>query len=95
MLAGTPVISRDCGGAREIIDNGLTGKILPNLESNEVELSHVLGGMTTGSNWRAQLDNMGAASRVLATHEFSYVRMAREFSNVIAERRYFGDTEPI
>jgi glycosyltransferase involved in cell wall biosynthesis len=95
MLAGKPTIGRDCGGAREIIEDGKTGILLPNKEPNQVELSRAFVEMTTGPNWRIKLNEMGVYGRTRATREFSYVKMAREFSNIIAAQRYFSASDPL
>ena len=95
MLAGLPTISRDCGGAREIINDGVTGRLLPNKESNQIEVSQVLVEMTTGSGWTNKLNKMGLAGMRRAKDEFSYMRMAREFINIIAEQRYFARDDPL
>lgn len=90
MLAGLPTISRDCGGAKEIVQHGVTGLLLPNQEQNKVELSKAMVEMTTGGKWKQNLRKMGKAGKAKAMKEFSYMRMAREYSNIIAEHRYFS-----
>jgi glycosyltransferase involved in cell wall biosynthesis len=91
MLAGVPTISRDCGGTKEIVQHGVTGLLLPNQEQNKVELSKALLEMTTVGKWRQKLRKMGKMGKARAMKEFSYMRMARDFSNVIAEQRYFSE----
>ena len=91
MLAGVPTISRDCGGAKEIVQHEVTGLLLPNHEQNKVELSKAMLEMTTGGKWKQNLSKMGKAGKARAIKEFSYMRMARDFSNVIAEQRYFSE----
>jgi glycosyltransferase involved in cell wall biosynthesis len=75
MAAGLAVIAVDSGGPREIIDDGITGILIPGAE--ECELAAGLGRLARDSALCRQL---GASARVAAAERFGVERMASDFA---------------
>lgn len=82
MLAARPTIARNVGGIREIINDNVTGVLLPNKGDNRVELADAMSSLTTSFGYKVRLDEMGKAARETAHHKFTYVAFARSLSRI-------------
>lgn len=73
MAAGVPVVATDSGGKREIVDDGVTGVLVP--QGDVAALAEAMGALMRDPERRARL---GAAARERARSEFRVDRVARE-----------------
>jgi sugar transferase (PEP-CTERM/EpsH1 system associated) len=85
MASGTAIVATDVGGARELVDDGLTGLLAP--PENPAALAAAVEELARDPTRRRQ---MGSAARIKATHEFDLRRMLRDY-----EALYLGfPTQP-
>jgi glycosyltransferase involved in cell wall biosynthesis len=85
MAAGVPVIATDSGGKREIVDDGVTGVLVP--QGDVAALAEAMATLMRDPERRARL---GAAARERARSEFSVDRVAREVMAVWDEALAVG-----
>jgi glycosyltransferase involved in cell wall biosynthesis len=80
MAAGRPVVSYDGGGIPEIIENGVSGVLVP-----RGDLDGLVGAVESlledDSRWR----RMGAAARARIEERFRYQRMAERYLDLILQ----------
>lgn len=78
MAHGKPVIASDLGGLREVVEDNVTGVLVP---VGDVELlADAMGSLATDNTRRRML---GEAGRLRAEAGFDVTRMIREISDVI------------
>ena len=80
MASGLPVVATDVGGARELLEPGVHGLLVPPL--NAVALADAIEALTIDEARRLA---MGAASRRRATTEFSLPAMVRKYEDLYVE----------
>ncbi len=85
MRAGLPVIASNVGGLKEIVDDGVTGVLIP--ADDDKALTDVLRDLSD-----AQLRAMGRAGKERFVREFTMERTHRELCDLYfaAERQEFG-----
>jgi glycosyltransferase involved in cell wall biosynthesis len=84
MACGTPVLAFRCGSVPEIVDHGISGLIVENLEEAIAAVPQII-----------KLDRRGVRRRF--EERFSATRMAKDYLSVyrsLRERMRFGETEP-
>jgi len=85
MAAGVPVIATDSGGKREIVEDGVTGVLVP--QGDVAALAGAMGTLMRDPRRRAEL---GEAAREHARSKFSVDRVAREVMTVWDEALALG-----
>jgi glycosyltransferase involved in cell wall biosynthesis len=80
MAASRPVVASDVGSLPEVVDDGVTGIIVP--AGSAEHLRAALVALATDTGQRAK---MGAAGAARAVREFSIERMVRETTSVYRE----------
>jgi glycosyltransferase involved in cell wall biosynthesis len=80
MACGVPVLASASGGVPELIEDGVTGRLVPRLDTQA--LAHALREMSAD---RARLPEMGAAARIRAERLLTWARSAERL-----ERLYGG-----
>jgi glycosyltransferase involved in cell wall biosynthesis len=77
-LSGLPVVTTDVSGARAIVEEGVTGFVLP---SDDVGgLTDALGRLVDDADLRRR---MGAAARDRCAERFSIEAVAREWRDLL------------
>jgi L-malate glycosyltransferase len=74
MASGAPIVATNVGGAEELVDDGVTGLLVP--PQNREALAGALARMAASPARRRE---MGAAARVKAKSEFSLARMLGDY----------------
>src|SRR5204863_10123545 len=72
--AAIPVVATDVGGTREVIDDGVSGFLVP--AGNPSALAGRLASLVNSSELRHQ---MGERGRALVRARFSFARQAEEY----------------
>lgn len=84
MASGLPIVATDVGGARELLEPGTHGLLVPS--QNVEALSRAIGELVTDAPRRVA---MGLASRARAVNEFSVQSMIRAYENVYTQMMGF------
>jgi sugar transferase (PEP-CTERM/EpsH1 system associated) len=84
MSSGLPIVATDVGGARELLEPGTQGLLVPS--ENVEALSRAIGELVTDAPRRVA---MGLASRARAVNEFSVQSMIRAYENVYTQTMGF------
>jgi glycosyltransferase involved in cell wall biosynthesis len=75
----TPVVASDAGGLPEVVEDGVTGLIVPRGDSNA--LADAMGSLLADPARRAE---MGRAGRERALRLFDWDRTAEQFEKIYA-----------
>jgi glycosyltransferase involved in cell wall biosynthesis len=81
---GRPLIAADCGGPAEIINQGVTGVLVPN--KNIIEMAEAMKQIALHGDKR---ENMGTAARIAVREKFSVENtsfLVREIFNQVLDR---------
>jgi len=80
MASRVPVVATDVGGARELVEDGRTGRLVP--PAAPAALAEALEDLARDAEARRR---MGAAARAKAETEFSLPRMLRDYESLYVE----------
>lgn len=83
MGAGLPTIASQIGGCREVVQEGVTGLLVPS--GNAPALADALRRLTLGPAAPALRAHMGEAGRARAEREFSLPRQVRRLEEIYGE----------
>ena len=82
LATATPVVATNVGGLPDVIDDGVTGRIVP--ERDAVALAGALGDMLDG---RDAARAMGLAARAKVARDFGWARVAERFETAYDRAR--------
>jgi glycosyltransferase involved in cell wall biosynthesis len=80
MASGLPVVATNVGGATELVEDGVTGRLIRAEDSSA--LAAALMDLASNPSLR---ERMGRAGRVKAEQEFGLQRMLRDYERVYVE----------
>lgn len=90
MCAAVPVVATDVGGVTEMVEDGVTGIIVP--PNDPGALASALAGLIADRSLRAR---MGRAGRLSFERNFSAERMARDYRELVADERPSSTGRPV
>jgi colanic acid/amylovoran biosynthesis glycosyltransferase len=80
MACGLPIITTDCGGMREAVDDGVEGLVIPTRDARAT--ADALRKLASGSTLR---QTMGAAARLRIEREFTLEKHIDAWMNMLCE----------